>query len=57
MVLTWVLPKIGVNVDANALSTTIATLVQIIGGVMVYWGRVRQGDITWYGARKSGPTA
>lgn len=52
MVLTWVLPRLGVNIDATALSTTIATAVQIFGGLLVYWGRYRQGNITWYGANK-----
>lgn len=56
MVLTWLLPKFGVNVDANALTTTIATIVQIGGGILVWWGRYRQGDITWYGAKISSPT-
>lgn len=54
--LTWLLPKIGVNIDATSLSTAITVIAQIIGGGLIYWGRYRQGDITWYGAKKTGPT-
>ena len=54
--LTWLLPHLGVNIDANALSMTVATIAQIVGGVLIYWGRYRQGDITWYGATKTPST-
>lgn len=41
------------NIDKNNLVITITTIAQIVGLAMAYWGRYRQGDITWYGARKS----
>ncbi len=54
--LTWLLPHLGINIDATALSTTLTTIAQIIGGLLIYWGRYRQGDVTWYGTKKTGPT-
>jgi hydrogenase/urease accessory protein HupE len=35
------------------IANAITTVIQVLGLLLAYIGRVRQGDITWYGARKS----
>jgi hypothetical protein len=51
-ILTFVLPKIGVNITGDALTNAITVLVQIVGGVLIYVGRLRAGGITPLGLRK-----
>ena len=46
------LAKGGINVADVDLTTTISTLMQIIGAIIVYIGRYRQGDITIFGNKK-----
>lgn len=41
-----------VSVSAENLVQTFTVLSQIIGLAVAYYGRVRQGDIKWTGARK-----
>lgn len=50
-VLATVLKAAGVEVPNEALTTWVLTAGQIIGALAVYLGRVRQGDITWYGRK------
>lgn len=40
-------------VSEQDLANAISTGVQIIGLVLAYIGRVRQGDINWWGGKKS----
>ena len=51
-VLSFVLPKIGISVLESDLAITITTITVIIGGICIYVGRVRQGDITIFGVKK-----
>lgn len=49
---TWVAKQLGVEAPSHeSLETTIATVVQVFGLLMAWYGRYRQGDITWYGAK------
>jgi len=52
MILGFILPKLGVEVDANALSTTIYTLVMIATGIVGMVSRYKKGDITLGGLKK-----
>ena len=52
VVLTYILPKLGVNITADALSSTITTIVQIVAGILVFYGRYRAGGVTALGLRK-----
>ena len=40
-------------VSEQDLANSISTVIQILGLFLAYIGRVRHGDITWYGARIS----
>ena len=42
----------GFSVGNEQITTFVEVLVQIVGGIIVWWGRFRQGDIKWYGAKK-----
>lgn len=37
----------------DQVTNAIVTLIGVIGFVMTYIGRVRHGDITWYGSPKT----
>jgi len=52
-VLSFVLPKIGVSVLESDLFITITNIGQIIGGILIYVGRLRKGDINFLGVKKS----
>lgn len=54
-VLSKVVQVSGVNISNADLTAFLTTGGQLIGAGLIYWGRVRQGDITWYGARKDVP--
>lgn len=51
MLLGFILPKLGVEVDANALTTTIYTLVMVASGVIGMIARYRKGDINIAGVK------
>ena len=51
-VLALILPKMGVSVLESDLATTVSTIIAIVGGVAVYVGRVRQGDVNLLGVKK-----
>jgi len=42
----------GSDMPHDQVAAWVATTVQIVGALIAYYGRVRQGDITWYGAKK-----
>lgn len=48
-----VLSIIGINVSEGDLITTITTITTVIGGLTVYYGRWRQGDINFFGIKKT----
>ena len=37
--------------EASALVAAVVGVVKAVGILMVYYGRYRQGDITWYGRK------
>ncbi len=54
--LCFILPRLGISVLETDIATTITTIGLVVGGLTSYVGRVRQGDITWYGKKKVAPT-
>ena len=42
----------GESVTAEHLTTTVATVVQVLGIVVAHIGRGRYGDLHWYGRKK-----
>lgn len=51
-ILATVLPKLGVNVGSDELTTTVATLVTIGTALWIWYQRWLKGDVTLVGARK-----
>jgi hypothetical protein len=51
-VLSVILPKLGVEVGSEALTTTLQTLVVIGSGFWVLLQRYQRGDVTVLGVRK-----
>lgn len=52
MILATVLPKLGIMVGSEELTTTIQTIVVIVGGLWVMWRRFQTGDINIFGQRR-----
>jgi uncharacterized membrane protein len=52
VVLSQVLPLFGINVGSEALTTTIATILTVVGGLWVIVRRLQNGDIDAFGRRK-----
>lgn len=52
-VLGKILQVSGVNLGGADLTAFVTTAIQIGGAFIIYIGRLRQGDITWYGAKKN----
>ena len=40
-------------VTEQDIANTVTTIIQVLGLLLAYIGRVRQGDITWYGRKIS----
>ncbi len=51
MVLSTLLPKLGLNLGSDELTTTATTLLTIAGALWAFWGRYRAGGITLFGMR------
>ena len=51
VVLSQLLPLIGVNVGGEELTTTINTLIAIAGGLVVLWRQIASGRSTIVGGR------
>lgn len=51
MVLAQVLPKIGVNVGNDELTTTVSVLASVVAGVWVLVQRYKAGGINVFGKR------
>ena len=51
MILGFIFSKMGVPIAEGNLEITIITLVKIVGGITIWYGRFRQGDITFWGAK------
>jgi len=52
MVLSQVLPLIGITVDSHALLITIQTVIAIIGGTAIYFEHIQTGNRNVLGAIK-----
>lgn len=50
--LAVLLPKIGIEVGSEALTTTVSTLAVVGSGVWIWVQRVKKGDVTTIGVRK-----
>ena len=50
MVLAQVLPKFGVVVGTDELTTTVATIVTIFAGIKVLYERYKRGDVSIFGS-------
>ena len=51
-ILGSLLPKLGVSVGGDDLTTTVSVLVTVLGGLWAFWGRYRKGGITLWGTRE-----
>lgn len=49
---SMVLPKLGVTIGSEQLTTTIQTLVAIASGLWVLVQRYKRGDVTLFGSYK-----
>lgn len=52
VVITNVLAWFGIEVGSESLTTTIVTLVNVVGSLYIMWRRYQTGDITPLGAKK-----
>lgn len=52
IILATVLPKLGVTIDNDALTTTISTILVLGAAAWAWIRRVKAGDITAAGVRK-----
>jgi len=46
------LPKLGIEVGSEALTTTISTIIVVVSGIWIWWRRYQTGDVTPLGVRK-----
>lgn len=52
MVLSRILGLLDITIESAALTTTIETLVFIVGALLSLWGRWRKGDLNVLGFKK-----
>ncbi len=52
MVLSQILQRLDITVATDALTTTIETLVFLVGALLALWGRWRKGDLNVLGFKK-----
>lgn len=52
LIAIWIAQQAGIGVGEGEIITTIATIGKFAAVAGVYWGRIRQGDVSWLG-RKS----
>ena len=52
LVVGTILRSAGQDMPDPEVAAFVATGIQFVGAIMVYIGRVRHGDITWYGVKK-----
>ena len=52
VVIKHVLEAAGVMVPETDIEKFLTVAVDIVAAVSIYVGRVRKGDLTWYGKRK-----
>lgn len=46
------LPKIGISVGSDSLTTTVSTILVVVSGLWIWWRRYRTGDVSPLGVRK-----
>lgn len=44
--------SVGVEIGTEELTATLATLGKVLAAGMIYWGRIRKGDLNPLGFRK-----
>jgi uncharacterized membrane protein len=52
VILSQLLPVLGIQVGSDAVTTTVSTLVAVVAGIWIMIRRLQQGDINVVGARK-----
>ncbi len=50
--LAVILPKVGVNVGSEQLTSTIQTILVVASGLWIWVERVKRGDVSVLGMRK-----
>lgn len=51
MLLSVFMPKIGLTIGTDDLTTTITTITTVIGALWAFYGRYRLGGVTFAGLR------
>lgn len=52
LILSQVLPMLGVAVGSEQLTNAIQTIIAIVAGLYIWYRRVSHGDVTAAGVRK-----
>lgn len=52
LLLAQILPLIGVEIGSEQLTQVAQTVLTIVSGVVIYFSRLSNGDVTPVGARK-----
>ena len=52
VILSQLLPLLGIDIGSEELQTTIQTIVAIAGGLWIWKERVKKGDVSPLGVRK-----
>ena len=52
-ILAVVLPMLEIEIGSDELTTTITTIVVVVGGLWTWKERVSKGDVTALGVRKN----
>lgn len=52
MLLSVFLPKLGMQIDNDALTTTVSVLFTLAGALWAFWGRWRLGGVNALGVRQ-----
>lgn len=51
-VIVSIIKGAGIEVGTDQITDFITTGGLLVSGVMVYWGRIRKGDLNFFGGRK-----
>lgn len=54
LVLSMLVRTVEIDLDEGQVTEVASWIVTGISAVMIYWGRYRMGDITWYGRKLQG---
>ena len=50
--LSWLAQNFGLNFTESDAETAIKVLGELVGLLVAFYGRVRVGDLEWWGGRK-----